>query len=183
MDLRHARTFVTVADFQKIPCEEEWIPQNPIARFIRTVVGQLDLSAFNGAYRGSGSKAYPPATLLAFLLYGYLTGVFSSRKFEAATYDSMAFAFFPATRTRTTDPWRRSASASSASPRRFLPSAPLRECDGFGQAGLGGVGWLQDSGQRQQACSDVHRAHRKTGSLVEGAGGHPPGGGGEGRQQ
>lgn len=81
------------AVFQKIPCEEEWIPQDHIARFILAVVGQLDLSAFNAAYRGSGSQAYPPATLLGLLLYGYLTGVFSSRKIEAATYDSMAFRF------------------------------------------------------------------------------------------
>ena len=51
----------------------------------------MDLTAF--VYRGSGSKAYPPATVMTLLIYGYLTGIFSSRKIEAATYDSIAFRF------------------------------------------------------------------------------------------
>ena len=33
----------------------------------------------------------PPALLLGLLVYGYATGVFSSRKLERATYDSVAF--------------------------------------------------------------------------------------------
>ena len=51
----------------------------------------MDLTDF--VYRGSGSKAYPPATVMAMLIYGYLTGIFSSRKIETATYDSIAFRF------------------------------------------------------------------------------------------
>ncbi len=34
--------------------------------------------------------------LLALLVYGYATGVFSSRKIERATYDSVAFRFLSA---------------------------------------------------------------------------------------
>ncbi len=45
------------------------------------------------AYSGKGSKAYPPAMLIALLFYGYATGVFSSRKLEKATYDSVAFRY------------------------------------------------------------------------------------------
>ena len=62
-----------------------------MGRFVLEVISQMDLSAF--VYRGSGSKAYPPATLITLLIYGYLTGGFSSRKIEAATYDSIAFRF------------------------------------------------------------------------------------------
>ena len=43
-----------------------------------------------------GSKAHHPATLLAILVYGYATGVFSSRKLERATYDSVAFRYIAA---------------------------------------------------------------------------------------
>ncbi len=46
-----------------------------------------------GGYRGSGSASYHPSMLLALLIYGYATGVFSSRKLERATYDSAAFRF------------------------------------------------------------------------------------------
>src|SRR6478736_2086261 len=43
-----------------------------------------------------GSASYHPALLLGLLVYGYATGVFSSRKLERATYDSVAFRFIAA---------------------------------------------------------------------------------------
>ena len=49
-----------------------------------------------GSYRGSGEASYHPAILLGILVYGYATGVFSSRKLERATYDSVAFRFIAA---------------------------------------------------------------------------------------
>jgi transposase len=53
----------------------------------------LDLTPLAKAYAGRGSKAYHPGMLLAMLFYGYATGVFSSRKLEAASYDSIAMRF------------------------------------------------------------------------------------------
>ena len=50
----------------------------------------------SGSYRGTGSASYHPALLLGILVYGYATGVFSSRKLERATYDSVAFRFIAA---------------------------------------------------------------------------------------
>ena len=55
------------------------------------MVDQLDLPKLIRQYAGRGSKAHHPATLLAILVYGYATGVFSSRKLERATHDSVAF--------------------------------------------------------------------------------------------
>ena len=52
--------------------------------------------AMTGSYRGSGEASYHPAVLLGVLIYGYATGVFSSRKLERATYDSVAFRFVAA---------------------------------------------------------------------------------------
>ncbi len=49
-----------------------------------------------GAYRGSGSATHHPRMLLGVLTYGYATGVFSSRKLERATYDSVAFRYIAA---------------------------------------------------------------------------------------
>ena len=76
-----------------MPCEAEWLPEDHLARFILAAVTQMDLSAFEDAYAGKGSKAYPPATLLALFIYGYVNRTFTSRKIEAATYDSIAFRF------------------------------------------------------------------------------------------
>ena len=42
--------------------------------------GGLDLRAMTGSYRGSGEASYHPTILLGILIYGYATGVFSSRK-------------------------------------------------------------------------------------------------------
>ena len=71
----------------------EWLPERHLARFVEEVIAQLDLSSMVKSYRGSGSASYHPSLLLGLLVYGYATGVFSSRKLERATYDSVAFRF------------------------------------------------------------------------------------------
>ena len=78
------------------PSIDEWLPERHLARFVVEVVEQLDLSSMVKAYRGSGSASYHPSVLLGLLVYGYATGVFSSRKIERATYDSVAFRFIAA---------------------------------------------------------------------------------------
>ena len=75
------------------PSVDEWLPERHLARFIAEVVEGLDLREMSGSYRGSGSASYHPTVLLGILVYGYATGVFSSRKLERATYDSVAFRF------------------------------------------------------------------------------------------
>src|SRR6202142_511108 len=78
------------------PSVDEWLPEQHLARFIVEVVEGLDLRGMSGSYRGSGSASYHPTMLLGILVYGYATGVFSSRKLERATYDSVAFRFIAA---------------------------------------------------------------------------------------
>jgi transposase len=75
------------------PSVDEWLPEQHLARFIVEVVEGLDLRGMSGSYRGSGSASYHPSVLLSILVYGYATGVYSSRKLERATYDSVAFRF------------------------------------------------------------------------------------------
>jgi hypothetical protein len=78
------------------PSVDEWLPEKYLARFIVEVIDGLDLRGMSGAYRGSGSASYHPRMLLGLLVYGYATGVFSSRKLVRATYDSVAFRFIAA---------------------------------------------------------------------------------------
>lgn len=78
------------------PSLDEWLPQEHLARFVVEVVDQLDLTELTKQYAGRGSKAHHPAVLLSLLIYGYASGVFSSRKIERATYDSVAFRFIAA---------------------------------------------------------------------------------------
>ena len=83
-------------DFLMPPSVDEWLPQRHLARFVVEVVAGLDMRAMTGSYRGTGEAPYHPKLLLGVLVYGYATGVFSSRKLERATYDSVAFRFVAA---------------------------------------------------------------------------------------
>ena len=71
----------------------DWLPENHLARFVVDVVDKLDMKGIYNQYKGVGSTAYDPRMLLSLLFYGYSTGVFSSRKIESSTYDSVAFRF------------------------------------------------------------------------------------------
>ena len=72
---------------------QEALPPNHLARFIVDVIAQLDLSPIYAHYGARGGEAFAPDILLGLLFYGYATGVFSSRKIEKATYESLPFRF------------------------------------------------------------------------------------------
>src|SRR5271154_2501899 len=90
------RTIDRETGFLLPPSVAEWLPEKHLARFVVEVVDGLDLRAMTGSYRGSGEASYPPHLLLGLIIYGYATGVFSSRKLERATHDSVAFRFIAA---------------------------------------------------------------------------------------
>jgi transposase len=93
--------FVTVnrdTAYMLPPSVDDWLPKDHLARFVVDIVDQLDLSALTRQYRGTGSAAYHPAVMLGLLVYGYATGVYSSRRIEAATYESIAFRYVAANR-------------------------------------------------------------------------------------
>ena len=83
-------------DFLFPPSVQDWLPENHLARFIVEVIDRLDLTELTRQYAGRGSAAHHPAVLLGLLIYGYSTGLPSSRKIERATYDSVAFRYIAA---------------------------------------------------------------------------------------
>jgi transposase len=78
------------------PSVEDWLPKDHLARFVVDIVDQLDLSGLTRHYRGTGSAAYHPTVMLGLLIYGYATGVYASRRIEAATHESIAFRYIAA---------------------------------------------------------------------------------------
>ena len=64
-----------------------------LARFIAEVLPLLDFAPLYARYGHRGGAPYRPELLCGRLVYGYATGVFSSRKIEAATYESAPFRF------------------------------------------------------------------------------------------
>jgi transposase len=75
------------------PVLQEWIPEGDLAHFVSDLVetGALDLSAIYAAYEEErGYPPYDPRLMVKLLIYGYATGVMSSRKLERATYRDVA---------------------------------------------------------------------------------------------
>jgi transposase len=75
------------------------LPEDHLARFVADVMNELDLSAIDQVYErhdGRGLSAYHPLMLARLLLYGYCTGVTSSRRIEKATHDDVAFRYLAA---------------------------------------------------------------------------------------
>jgi transposase len=75
------------------PSLRDWLPEDHLAYFICDTVDALDLGLFLRRYRrdGSGNVAYHPALMCKLLLYGYATGVFSSRRIARACETDIAF--------------------------------------------------------------------------------------------
>jgi transposase len=91
-----SRTFKTVDYDQALDLTVrlgDCLPPEHLARFVVDSVAQLDLSALYAHYRTRGGEPYAPEVLLGLVLYGYATGVSSSRKIERATYEAVPFRF------------------------------------------------------------------------------------------
>lgn len=75
------------------PSLADWLPPNHVAYFIRDVLQQMDLSEFYRDYDSSrgGQPAYEPSMMLGMLILGYSSGLYSSRKIQKATYESIPF--------------------------------------------------------------------------------------------
>jgi len=74
------------------------LPPDHLARFVVDSVALLDLAPLYARYGARGGEPYAPEVLLALLLYGYATGVFSSRKIERATYEAVPFRYIAGNR-------------------------------------------------------------------------------------
>lgn len=74
-----------------LPCDlREWVQPEHIVHFIVEAVEQISLAHFQVNERGTGDRQYPPAMMLALLIYCYATGRSGSRTIEAATYSDVA---------------------------------------------------------------------------------------------
>jgi transposase len=69
------------------------LPPDHLVRFVVDTIAHLDLSAIYARYGARGGQPYAPEILLGLLFYGYATGIFSTRKLERATYETVPFRF------------------------------------------------------------------------------------------
>lgn len=139
------------------PDLREWVPEGDLAHFVSDLVesGTLDLSAIYGAYEEErGYPPYDPRLMVKLLLYGYATGVVSSRKLEQATYRDVAVRMLCADQ----HPDYRSIARFRKRHLRALGELfvqTLRLCE---QAGLVGLGSLALDGTKLRASASRHKA-------------------------
>jgi transposase len=144
------------------PSIDEWLPEEHLAQFIAEVVDGLDIGALEKAYASRGSAAYHPSVLLSLLVYGYATGVFSSRKIERAAYDSVAFRFIAAGTPPDPDTlasFRRRFLDEWAS--LFVQVLGTGARDEAAEAGHDQPGWDEGQSQRLAPQRAIARAHRE----------------------
>ena len=72
---------------------KDWVPEGHLAHQVSDVVDKLALSAFYARYQGDGRRnaPYSPAMMVKVLIYGYATGVCSSRKIARKLEEDIAF--------------------------------------------------------------------------------------------
>jgi transposase len=80
------------------PSLDDWLPQDHLARFVADLVDDvLDLSSIRADYTEKrGHPPYDPRLMLRLLIYGYTTGVRSSRAIERKCADDIAFRYLAA---------------------------------------------------------------------------------------
>ncbi|MEX2659183.1 MAG: IS1182 family transposase [Acidimicrobiales bacterium] len=80
------------------PSIDDWLPEGHLARFVSELVDEvIDLEPFLASYtEGRGFPPYDPRLMIKLLVYGYVTGVRSSRGIEKACHDDVAFRFLAA---------------------------------------------------------------------------------------
>ena len=71
----------------------DWLPGDHLAWFVIDAVTEMDLAGFYAAYRadGHGRAAYEPSLMVTLILYGFATGVRSSRRIECHCGQDVAY--------------------------------------------------------------------------------------------
>jgi len=87
------RTYLPEQDLLLPRSLREWLPENHLVYFVSEVVDQLDLSAMYAVYEKEkrGQPPYDPRLMTKLLVYGYCTGVFSSRRIQKRMQEDIPF--------------------------------------------------------------------------------------------
>jgi transposase len=87
------RSYLPEQDLLLPPNLREWLPEKHLVYFVSDVVDQLDLSAMHAVYEkeNRGRPPYDPRLMTKLLVYGYCTGVFSSRRIQKRLQEDIPF--------------------------------------------------------------------------------------------
>jgi transposase len=149
------------------PSIDDWLPEDHLARFVSDLVDEaLDLGPFLEARtEARGAPPYDPRLMLKLIVYGYSTGVTSSRAIERRCQTDVAFRFLSAG----VVPDYRSVARFR---RRHLGALRALFVQGVrlaGRAGLVRLGRVAVDGTKVRASASRHKAmsYERMGPAVE----------------
>jgi transposase len=87
------RTYLPEQELLLPPSLRQWLPEHHLVYFVSDVVDQLDLSGMYAVYEKEkrGQPPYDPRLMTKLLVYGYCTGVFSSRRVQKRLQEDIPF--------------------------------------------------------------------------------------------
>ena len=87
------RSYLPEQDLLLPPSLRQWVAEDHLVYFVSDVVDQLDLSAMHAVYEKEkrGQPPYDPRLMTKLLVYGYCTGVFSSRRIQKRLQEDIPF--------------------------------------------------------------------------------------------
>jgi transposase len=87
------RRYLPDQDLLLPPSLRDWVAEEHLVYFVSDVVDQLDLSAIHAVYgeEKRGQPPYDPGLMTKLLVYGYGTGVFSSRRIQKRLQEDIPF--------------------------------------------------------------------------------------------
>ncbi|HRU07444.1 MAG TPA: IS1182 family transposase [Candidatus Brocadiia bacterium] len=138
------------------PALQDWLPEEHVVFFLSDVVDQLDLTAITSVYEQEqrGYPPYHPRMMVKLLLYGYATGVASSRRLAQRCQEDVAFRVLTANNIpdfRTISDFRKRHLAALEA----LFVQVLRCCQ---RAGLVQLGTVALDGTKVRANASKHKA-------------------------
>jgi len=139
------------------PSPSEWLPEGHLVYFVLDLVGELDLSAIERPLQAKdprGERSYAPQMMTALLLYGYATGVFSSRRIARATHENVAFRVLAAGE----HPHFTTVNEFRAAHREALGGLFVQVLRMCRAAGLAKLGHVAIDGTRMKADASKHKA-------------------------
>lgn len=139
------------------PSTRDWLPDGHLASFILDVVDELDISAIEEPIQAKdprGERPYNPRMMVALLLYGYASGVFSSRRLARATWTDVGARVIAAE----AHPHFTTINAFRLDHHEALASLFLQVLKLCEKAGLVDLGHIAIDGTKIQANASKHKA-------------------------
>jgi transposase len=139
------------------PSPSEWLAEGHLVYFVMSFVDRLELGAIEHRIQAKdprGTQPYSPRMMVALLLYGYATGVYSSRRLERATVEDVAFRVLAAGE----QPHFTTINQFRATHREALAGLFVQVLVACQSAGLVKLGHVAIDGTKMKANASKHKA-------------------------